>query len=92
MDFEKLTPVAALMAIALFLFKELFAMFKKNDDKKETKIDKLIDALQHNTIAITTLTIRMEHVEKRIDLIPELERDLNKIGSKLRDITKDKNP
>lgn len=88
MDTKELTPIAAIIVIAVLLVKGLLDLFKDKQHNNESKTEKLIDALQQNTIAVTALTVRMEHMEKRIDVIPELQKDLAQLGQKVRDIAK----
>jgi hypothetical protein len=85
---KELTPMAAIIVIAVFLVKGMFELFKNKDARAESKTDRLIEALQTNTIAVTALTVRMEYLEKKLEAIPGIEKDLAKLGQKVRDISK----
>lgn len=87
---EDLITSTALVAVIIFLFKELWGLFKTKGEKQESKTDKLVEALQANTMAIQTLTIRLDHMEKRLEVVPGLEKDIAKIGQKIRDMNPDK--
>lgn len=72
-----LTNTAALVAIIVFLLKEIVTWFK-NERKDHAK------ALHENTLAVTRLTIQIEHLERQVRVIPELEKDVAALGAKLR--------
>ena len=84
---EEITPLAVLFAVSLFLLKEIWGFFKHKEDSHESKTDKLVDAIQQNTIAITTLTVRMEYLERKLQALPSLEKDVSALGQKVRDMT-----
>jgi CII-binding regulator of phage lambda lysogenization HflD len=73
--------IANLSALGLFLLKEFFNFIKG----KEKEIAK---ALNENTFAIQKLTIQLEIMEKKLDektqQIPELKRDIDGLGKKVR--------
>ena len=73
-------------ALLGFLMKLVWDRFRGDSEKAESKLDKLTNALQENTLAISRLEVKMELMTKAIDLVPELERDLNKLGQKIREI------
>lgn len=87
---EEFTPMAVLLAVSLFLLKEIWSFFKTKETHNESKTDKLVEAIQQNTLAVTRLTVRMELLEKRIELVPAIQNDLAKLGQKVRDMSKSK--
>lgn len=68
-----------------FLIKEIF-----NNNKKELKnlthlLDRTMDSLTKNTLACEILTVRLDAVDKKLDEVGELRRDVDRMGAKLRD-------
>lgn len=68
---------ALIVGLFVFVLKDIYVSQK--DKNKE--LVKSMDAL--NT-AVTRLTVQMEYLEKKIELIPEMEKDINGLGQKLR--------
>lgn len=64
-------------AILGFALKELFTAMK-GDTKKNT------EATQQNTHAIIELKIRLEHLNKSIDMIPKMKKDIDALHDKVR--------
>ena len=67
-----------------FLIKEVF-----NNNKKELKsltllLDKTIDTLTKTTLACEILTVRLDAIDKKLDEVGELRRDVDKMGASLR--------
>lgn len=59
--------------LALWIIKEAFSDYKG-----------MKKALNENTLAITKLTVEFNNFQKRTEKIPEMEKDLNALGSKVR--------
>lgn len=78
---DSITNQLGLVAIGIFLLKETFSWFK--DSAKEH--DKL---LQQNTMAIQRLTIKLEYLEKKLEVVTTLEKDLSALGQKIRGLSK----
>lgn len=87
-DYKGLTPMAAIIAISIFLVKGLLDLFKRRETHNESKTEKLIDAITLNTTAVQLLTLRMDYLEKKLNSIPEIEKDLAKLGQKVREMSK----
>lgn len=70
---------AALAALTVFLLKEIWGWIK-DTNKAHTA------ALNQNTLAVVKLTCKLELLEEKVDLIPEMKRDLDGLGAKLRNM------
>jgi len=73
---ETLTQGAVLFSLGMFVLEKVWSMLS-NKSK----------ALTENTLAITKLTIKMEYLDKKLDEVGEIKRDLDKLGQKVRDIS-----
>jgi hypothetical protein len=79
---------------AAFLAKEGWDLIKK---KKEDTEKEIRDALKENTAAITELkvafqraAVELKHLLDKVSSIPEIQKDLNYVGAKLRAMENDK--
>jgi hypothetical protein len=73
--------------------KGLFDLFKRKETYQESKTDKLIDkmdelikSLHETTLAMQKLTLRMDMLEKKVEMLPAIEKDLSRLGQKVRDM------
>jgi len=81
--------ITAILGFAgAFLLKEGWDLIKK---KKEDSDQEIRQALKENTAAIVELRVafqraevELKHLLERVSSIPELEKDINLIGAKLR--------
>lgn len=64
-------------AVTMILIKELFSL-ASDKHRKNTK------ALEMNTHAIIRLQSELEHLQKMIERVPKIEKDLNEAHYKLR--------
>lgn len=74
-------------AIIMLLIHTLTFFLKKDSQKSE----KAELALNENTHAILKLTLQMELVLKQLEKLPEIEKDLNLLGAKVRDLSMNNN-
>lgn len=80
---DNLTKNITFGAIALIVLKEVASFLKEmfsNQHKKNT------EALERNTLAIIELKVKLEFLQKALDKLPELERDLSVAHSKIRNL------
>lgn len=80
MDVDKLI-VINLGALCLFILKEIFNWAKDAETK-------LKDAMIQNTLAVHRLTVKLEFIEKRLESVPEIRKDLDGLGEKVRSLVK----
>lgn len=76
---EKLTLTTALAALGLFLSKTLFDIFRNNQKELTVAINEL-------KLSVVRLTIKLDLLERRLDQLASLEKDVNAIGHKLRSL------
>lgn len=84
MDILQPHNVSELQWLFILLFGSLIVYFLKKRDKA---FDEHERALRENTFALVKLSLQMELVLKELSKIPEMEKDLNNIGEKVRSIT-----
>ena len=70
-----------------FLVKWALERYKRDEDTFEVKLEKNTDATLQNTLAITRLEVQLTHIVKVLELVPEMRRDIDGIGSKLRSLS-----
>lgn len=75
MQIEGLT----LGAVLLILVKEIASSFS-DSRKKNTQ------ALEANTHAVIKLETKIEHIMKRLDDLPEMQKDINALHEKVRNL------
>jgi len=80
MDLNQLTVPAFLAAAGLFIANQVWS-FVTNEKRQ------LTDALQQNTLALHRLTVKLEFLEKKIEVIPSIEKDLDGLGRKVREMS-----
>lgn len=73
------TEVITTAALAVFLLKELYQLFR-NSYRENTK------ALQETTIAISELKIELRHINDKLNEIPKLREDLDRAHSDIREL------
>lgn len=67
-----------------FLLREIFNANKKSVKDLSKTLEKTNEILQKNTIACELLAMRLDHVDKKLDEVGELRRDVDKMGASLR--------
>ena len=72
---ESMTQGAVLFSLGMFVVEKVYSMLS-NKNK----------LLAENTLALTKLTIKMEYLEKKLDEVGEIRRDVDKLGAKVRDM------
>lgn len=70
-----------------FLAKEVYGAIKKKSDGTETEIKALTKEIHTLTLSVTELKVEMKHMTDALSLVKEIERDLNKLGSKVRELS-----
>ena len=68
-----------------FLINEIFKNNKKELKSLDKHLDKCIEAVTKNTLACEILSVRLDNIDKKLDEVGELRRDVDKMGAKLRD-------
>ena len=76
---EQVTTAAVIIALGTFALKELYSIFRDNNKEH-------VKALAENTLAIAKLTVKLDFLEKRLEELPELRKDLDNLGAKLRSV------
>lgn len=79
--------MAAGGALLGFMAKELYGAIKKKSDSTESEIKILTKEIHTLTLSVTELKIEMKHMTDALSLVKEIERDLNKLGSKVRELS-----
>ena len=77
----------AITQVVLFftwLLKQVWGGIKKKDEQADKQIGELTAATQLNTLAVTKLTVQMQQAFDLLSRIPELERDIAKMGESYR--------
>lgn len=74
-------------ALLGFMAKELYGAIKKKSDSTESEIKTLTKEIHTLTLSVTELKVEMKHMTDALSLVKEIERDLNKLGSKVRDLS-----
>lgn len=72
---DQITQGAIFFTLAMFILDKVWNIFNSKNK-----------ALVENTLAVTRLTIKMEYLEEKLDEIGEIKRDLDKLGSKVREM------
>lgn len=72
--------------LLIYLIKKTFDGLSKKSDTDEQKFKELTTALNNVTQAITKLEVKLEMAMQKLDIVGELERDMNRLGQKLRDL------
>lgn len=65
----------------LIFFGSVIIYFLKKKDKSTDDHEK---ALRENTFALVKLSVQMENALKQLERLPEIEKDLSNLGSKVR--------
>jgi hypothetical protein len=79
-------PNIAYGAIAAWLVNKLWDAMTGNQEENVEVTKANVAATQALTIAVVKLETKFEAFTKQVEKIPEIERDLNKLGSKVRDM------
>lgn len=74
----KLTFAAGVMATVVF------ALIKEVWSSNKSEIKSLRNSIQQATLAIQALTIEMRFVHEKLEVIPEMKKDLDGLGEKVR--------
>lgn len=72
---DQITQGAIFFTLSMFILDKVWNIFNSKNK-----------ALVENTLAVTRLTIKMEYLEEKLDEIGEIKRDLDKLGSKVREM------
>lgn len=72
--------------LLIYLIKKFVDGLSKKSDTDDQKFKELTTALNNVTQAITKLEVKLEMAMQKLDIVGELERDVNRIGQKLRDM------
>lgn len=67
-----------------FLVKEIWGGSKANFKELKEAFQKNSEITIKNTVAVEILTVQLEGVEKKLDEVGELRRDVDKMGASLR--------
>jgi hypothetical protein len=76
--------VPALLVAGGWAIRELIARKKKDAEDTKAALEKLDEALQQNTLAMTRLTVQMEYLNKAVESLPEIRKDVDALGAKFR--------
>jgi hypothetical protein len=74
--------IVIVSALGFLVIKEVVAMLFDRH-KKNT------EALEKNTLAMVKLETKIEHLQKAIDTLPKIQKDIDEAHSKLRQLTKE---
>jgi flagellin-specific chaperone FliS len=74
--------IVIVSALGFLVIKEVISMLFDRH-KKNT------EALEKNTIAMVKLETKIEHLQKAIDILPKMQKDIDEAHSKLRILTKE---
>lgn len=79
--------ILALAGVLLvWLIKRFVDGLTKKSETDDQKFKELTTALNNVTQAITKLEVKLEMAMEKLDMVGELERDINRLGQKLRDM------
>lgn len=85
--------VAVLLAVLIYVSKELVSFTSQIILKKNDKIDENTDAVKELNFNVKHLSVRLEHLEKQLDefkalqhVVWKLEKDVTFAHEKIRDI------
>lgn len=67
-----------------FLINEIFKNNKKDLKDLKQSIDKCIETVTKNTIISEVLAVRIDNVDKKLDEVGELRRDVDRLGANIR--------
>lgn len=90
-------PAAALFLVCVWLTRELIGFVRRDKVRKEehtetalvslhVQLTDLSKEIHTNTIAVVGLSKDIERLDKTINKIPEIERDLDKLGESHRNL------
>lgn len=74
-------------ALLGFMAKELYGAFKKKSDTTDSDIKMLTKEIHTLTVSVVELKVEMKYMTDALSFIKELERDLNNLGAKVRDLS-----
>ena len=75
--------------VALWGLKAIYNSFKEKESDRDAALIALNTTMHENTLAVTKLTVQMEYLNKSIERLPEMEKDINSIGEKVRRMQKE---
>lgn len=89
---EELKPLAYLIGVLVIsnfgvFLKLILDMISKKNDGATAEIKELNKHLQTATLQITRLEIQMQHLNKYLERMGEYEKDLARMGEKLRNLS-----
>lgn len=80
----------AIVAVITFfgglVFKMLWDSIKEKKDDSKSDVKELNKTIQSLIPAVTRLEVQMEHISNALNLVHETRRDLDKLGSRVREL------
>lgn len=73
-------------ALLVYFIKKFMDGLKEKSKEGDDKFKELTTALNKTTEAIIKLEVKLELAMQKLDIVGELERDVNRLGQKLRDM------
>ena len=76
--------------IALWALKAIYNTFKTKDSERDSALVALNTTMHEVTLAVTKLTVQMEYLNRSMEKLPSMEKDISAIGEKVRRLDKGK--
>jgi hypothetical protein len=77
------------VVVALWGLKAIYNSFKEKETNRDAALVALNTTLHENTLAIVRLTTQMEYLNQSVREIPELRKDIDGLGDKVRKMQKE---
>jgi len=77
------------VVVALWGLKAIYNSFKEKESNRDAALVALNTTLHENTLAIVRLTTQMEYLNQSVREIPELRKDIDGLGDKVRKMQKE---
>lgn len=80
----KLIQNPTFILASVWVFREFWQMYQKNNSAMDQSLSKHTDEMTKLGLSMARLEIKIENLEKLVESVPEMQKDLNAFHAKLR--------